>query len=144
VRSPGIITVSAKYLLVTLAMLSGIHSAHAHGIAGNRFFPGTLTFDDPAVADEAIVPNWSSSKHPDGGGNVADNRLNWAFIRLLTPTLAVGIDSGWIHRNWGTSLRSGLDVTNLTVKGLAYRTISTRFLCPQDSVGASAIQERKA
>jgi hypothetical protein len=30
------------------------HSADAHGIAGNRFFVGTLTFDDPSVADEAV------------------------------------------------------------------------------------------
>ena len=108
-------------LIVTLALLSGVQLAHAHGIAGNRFFPGTLSFDDPAVADEAVVPNWSGSKHPDSGGSVVDNRLHWAFIRLLTPTLEVGIDSGWIHRNWGLSLRSGFDVTNLTVKGLAYR-----------------------
>jgi hypothetical protein len=113
--------VLSKRLLVMLGMLCGIQSAHAHGIAGNRFFPGTLAFDDPAVADEAIVPNFSSSKHPDNGGNVVDNRVNWSFIRLLTPTLEVGIDSGWIHRNWGTSLRSGFDVTNLTVKGLVYR-----------------------
>src|SRR5437016_13753750 len=95
-----------RSLLIALAMLASIHSAHAHGIAGNRFFPGTLTFDDPAVADEAIVPNLSSSKHPDGGGNVIDNRINWSFFRLLTPTLGVGIDSGWIHRNWGPSRRS--------------------------------------
>jgi hypothetical protein len=27
-------------------------SAEAHGIAGNRYFDGTVTFDDPAVADE--------------------------------------------------------------------------------------------
>jgi hypothetical protein len=38
-------------LLIALTILGGIHSAHAHGIAGNRFFPGTLAFDDPAVAD---------------------------------------------------------------------------------------------
>ena len=38
--------------------------AHAHGIAGNRFFVGTMTFDDPSVADEAIVPNFSTLSHP--------------------------------------------------------------------------------
>jgi len=70
-------------LIVTLALLGGVQSAHAHGIAGNRFFPGTLTFDDPAVADEAIVPNWSSSKHSDNGGNVVDKELG--------PLSAVGI-----------------------------------------------------
>jgi hypothetical protein len=54
-------------VIVALAMLGGVHSAHAHGIAGNRFFPGTLAFDDPAVADESILPLFISSKHPDEG-----------------------------------------------------------------------------
>jgi len=102
-------------------MLAGIHSAHAHGIAGNRFFPGTLSFDDPAVADEAIVPNFSSVKRPNEGGNVVDNRFDWAFFRLLTPTLGFGIDGAGVHRNWGNSQRSGFDVTSLNVKGEVYR-----------------------
>ena len=34
---------------VGLAALFLSQSAYAHGIAGNRYFPGTLTFDDPAV-----------------------------------------------------------------------------------------------
>jgi hypothetical protein len=42
-------------------------TAYAHGIAGNLYFPGTLTFDDPAVADEAIVPLNSASGHHIGG-----------------------------------------------------------------------------
>jgi hypothetical protein len=63
----------------------------------------------------------SASQHPGAGGDVVDNRFNWAFFRLLTPTLGVGIDGGWIHRNWGSSLRSGFDVTNLAVKGEVYR-----------------------
>jgi hypothetical protein len=108
-------------LLVLAVMVGGVHSAHAHGIAGNRFFPGTLSFDDPAVADEAIVPNFSSFKRPNESGNVVDNRFDWAFFRLLTPTLGVGVDSAWVHRNWGNSLRSGFDVTNLNVKGEVYR-----------------------
>jgi hypothetical protein len=109
-------------LLLVLAMVgAGVHSAHAHGIAGNRFFPGTLSFDDPAVADEAIVPNFSTFKRPNEGGNIVDNRFDWAFFRLLTPTLEVGIDSTWVHRNWGNSRGSGFDVTDLSIKGLAYR-----------------------
>jgi hypothetical protein len=132
-------------MLVILAMLGGIHSAHAHGIAGNRFFPCTLTFDDPAVADEAIVPNFSSSKHPDSGGSVVDNRINWSLFRLLTPTLGVGIDSGWIHRNWGNAARSGFDVTSLSVKGLAYRNdiheilVSTGFAWGIGHSGAKGV-----
>lgn len=44
--------------------------------------------------DEAIVPNISSSKHPGEGGDVVDNRFNWAFFRLLTQNIGVGIDGG--------------------------------------------------
>ena len=108
-------------LLIVIAILGFAHSAHAHGIAGNRFFPGTLSFDDPAVADESILPLFSSSKHPDEGGNVVDNRFTWSFFRLLTPTLGVGVDSGWVHREWGSSRSSGFDTTNLTIKGEIYR-----------------------
>jgi len=110
-----------RRLLIVLAMLGGIHSAHAHGIAGNRFFPGTLSFDDPAVADEAILPNFASFKAPVDGGNVVDNRFDWSFFRLLTPTLGVGVDGAWVHRNWGNALRSGSDVISLGLKGEVYR-----------------------
>lgn len=104
-----------------VAMLAMSCSAHAHGIAGNRFFPGTLTFDDPAVNDELILPHVSSSKNPGEGGDVVDNKFNWAFSRLLVPKIAVGGDSGWIHRNWGNSHRSGFDATNLMIKGEVFR-----------------------
>ena len=112
---------SVARLIVLAAILNYAHAAHAHGIAGNRFFPGTLSFDDPAVADEAIVPNFASSKRPDGGGDVLDNRYTWSVFRLLTKTLGVGIDSGWVHRDWSVGSRRGFDTTNLTVKGEVYR-----------------------
>jgi hypothetical protein len=38
--------------LGALALMVAARGAEAHGIAGNRFFVGTLTIDDPAVADE--------------------------------------------------------------------------------------------
>jgi hypothetical protein len=108
---------------VTLAVLVGGHAAHAHGIAGNRFFPGTLTFDDPAVADEAIVPLFSSFKHPAeiGDGDVVVNAFNRSLFRLLTPKLGIGVDSGWVHRNWGVGRRSGFDITSVDLKGEVYR-----------------------
>jgi hypothetical protein len=109
--------------LMMLAIVAGGHAAHAHGIAGNRFFPGTLAFDDPAVADEAIVPLYSTFKHPAeiGDGQVVDNAFNWSLFRLLTPTLGVGLDSGWVHRNWGVDRRSGFDITSVDLKGEVYR-----------------------
>jgi hypothetical protein len=79
----------AAILFVPMVWAQG---AHAHGIAGNRYFNGTLTFDDPAVADEAILPYYANLSFPMQDSNVSESRINWAFARLLTPTLAVTAD----------------------------------------------------
>jgi hypothetical protein len=88
---------------------------------GNRYFDATMTFDDPAVADEAILPYWINSQYPTQGSNVAENRIEWSFARLLTPTLAVTVDSGWIHQSWLVGHTSGLDQTDVGLKYEAYR-----------------------
>jgi hypothetical protein len=112
--------ITATVAVAVHAMLVA-HSAHAHGIAGNRYFPGTLSFDDPAVADELIVPDFSALQHPNAGANVVDDRFDFAFARLLTKTLSIGIDTGWTFRNWGIVQRSGFEPTHITLKGEVYR-----------------------
>jgi hypothetical protein len=42
-----------------------------------RFFVGTLTFDDPSVVDEAIVPDFSTLNHSVEGRSAVDNRFDW-------------------------------------------------------------------
>jgi hypothetical protein len=107
--------------LAAAVMVAIPHAAQTHGIVGNRVFPGTLAFDDPAVMDELIFPAVSNLKHPGEGTDVTDKRIGGSFTRLLTSTLSVGIESGWIHRNWGVSQRSGFDTTALTLKDLLYK-----------------------
>jgi hypothetical protein len=69
-------------------------SVQAHGIAGNRYFPGTLTFDDPAAADELFLPLYDHLEHPTReGGDATDDAFSLTFLRLLTPRLAVGGDT---------------------------------------------------
>ena len=120
------VRVRQAYLLsvFTGAVIAGDgigQGAYAHGIAGNRYFPGTLTFDDPAVADEWPT-EVSSFKHPAGDGtDVTDKEVTSAFSRLLTPTLLVGIDTGWTERSrGGFPSQAGPDVTNLNLKTLVY------------------------
>jgi hypothetical protein len=103
------------------AVLISTTSARSHGIAGNRFFAGTLTFDDPAVADEAIVPSFSYLDYPAQGSNVSENRINAAFDRLLTPTLALTFDGGWVYQSWPIGHTSGADKTDIGLKYEAYR-----------------------
>ena len=64
---------SIRIVAIAVALLACVHPAHAHGIAGNWYFDGTLTFDDPAAADEAILPNYSNLDHPAQGSTVAEN-----------------------------------------------------------------------
>jgi hypothetical protein len=108
---------------VGLAVLFLSQSAHAHGIAGNRYFPGTLTFDDPAVADELVI-GWSSLKHPTQDGSLAtDDTVPMTFVRLLTPDVAFGVDTAGLLRNRSSFPRqSGFDNVDLSVKALLYRS----------------------
>ena len=113
--------VSIRYAVTGLALLMSAQAAGAHGVAGNRFFVGTLTFDDPSVADEAIVPHFSTLNQSVEGGNATANRFDWAFTRLLTPVLQVQADSGWINRNWPTARTSGFATTDVGIKSEIYR-----------------------
>jgi hypothetical protein len=113
--------ISSRSALVALALLTEFHPAYSHGIAGNRYFAGTLTFDDPAVADEAILPYYTHLEYTTLGSTVVENRFDWTFARLLTPTLAVTLDSGWIHQNWPVGHTSGFATTDVGLKYEAYR-----------------------
>ncbi len=67
-----------RWLLGAL-MLVAPCAAQAHGIVGNRVFPGTLAFDDPAVMDELVFPAVSSLEHPGEGADVTDQRIGSSF-----------------------------------------------------------------
>ncbi len=62
-----------------LVLLSG--SVQAHGIAGDRVFPATLTIDDPAVGDELSLPTFDTYTVGDpGNANGAGFRqLDYGF-----------------------------------------------------------------
>src|SRR5258708_35025783 len=79
---------------VTLLLLT-MGRAEAHGIAGNRFFVGTLTFDDPAVNDE-LSSTFSALRRNAPGGTAFERQLTTETSRLLTPNLAIGAEMNWI------------------------------------------------
>jgi hypothetical protein len=111
-----------------VAILALPFAAHAHGIAGNRYFPGTLTFDDPAVADEAIFPLLSRERRPGASGEEVDTSAAISFVRLLTPTLALGMDKGWKRLNSNGISRFGADPTTLSLKSEVLRNDPAEFL----------------
>src|SRR6201981_1483983 len=58
--------------------------AYGHGFAGARFFPATLTTDDPFVADEFSLPTVSSIVTPDNGGT-RDTEISSDIALRITP-----------------------------------------------------------
>jgi len=109
--------------MVGLAALSLSQSAFAHGIAGNRYFPGTLTFDDPAVADELTIGSVEFQHPSEDGGLVTDNIVPVTFMRLLTPDVAFGMDTAGIVRNRSNfPPQVGFDNLDLTIKAMLFRS----------------------
>jgi hypothetical protein len=74
-----------------LAALAALPSAAAaHGIAGDRFFPATLTVDDPAVADELSLPTVS---HLEGEARQTD--VSAEYSKRLTRTFGLSLGETW-------------------------------------------------
>jgi len=79
-------TMRTKGPITVAALLALTAQAHAHGIAGNRFFPGTRAFDDPAVvwqmSFEVIVP-----LNSQGGHDLGTRARLLLFLDDLAPSL---------------------------------------------------------
>jgi hypothetical protein len=79
------------FSIVCAACELGVTSrAYGHGFAGARFFPATLSTDDPFVADELSLPTISSIVTPDGGGT-RDTELSVDIAKRITPLFAIEI-----------------------------------------------------
>jgi hypothetical protein len=70
----------------------------AHGFAGSRFFPATLTTDDPFVADELSLPTVSSIVTPDGGGT-RDTEISSDIALRITPKWDIEFGETFITLN---------------------------------------------
>src|SRR5581483_6925850 len=75
------------YGLVSLLLLS--QNAFAHGIIGARFFPATMTIDDPFVADEMSLPTISTLKSSDDP-SVRETDYSEDISKRLSRNLGIG------------------------------------------------------
>jgi hypothetical protein len=100
--------------VVAAAPFLGHGAASAHGIAGKRFFPATLTTDDPFVADEFSFPTISTIRTPgsDEGPPARDTEAATEFAKRITPNLGFSIaeryiridpDGGSSQYGWGNT-----------------------------------------
>lgn len=117
--------------LVALTLFASL--AHAHGTAGNRIFPPTLTVDDPSVADELSLPTFSYFKTnaaPDGSSpstKTFDLGIEWD--KTITENFGIGLNADhlWINQEGDTTLH-GWDNVSLTAKYRVYVNPEHEFM----------------
>jgi hypothetical protein len=92
-------SLSLIYLLVCAACEFGATSwAYAHGFAGARFFPATLTTDDPFVSDELSLPTVSTIRTPEDGGT-RETDISVDISKRITPEFAIEIGDSFTVLN---------------------------------------------
>jgi hypothetical protein len=80
--------------LTGLATLFAAQAACAHAVVGNRFFPATLTTDDPGVADELSLPTVSSFRTGDDPA-VRELDVEGEWSKRITRDLGISFGSAW-------------------------------------------------
>lgn len=83
-------TVAALAIALTVATGAFTSPAAAHCFVGSRFFPATLSVDDPCVADELSLPTISRF----GTGDIPANRqtdISGEFSKRITEDFGVSI-----------------------------------------------------
>jgi len=84
---------------VVAALVLGVWPAlaAAHGLAGKRFFPSTLTIDDPFVSDEISLPTFFHIKQPGDSGTPPGQvtSLSGEFSKRIFPDLGLTLAGDW-------------------------------------------------
>ena len=86
------------WLICAACEFSATGRAYGHGFAGARFFPATLSTDDPFVANELSLPTVSSIVTPDGGGT-RDTEISSDIALRITPKWDIEFGETFITLN---------------------------------------------
>jgi hypothetical protein len=128
--------ISMLTVAVALASPAVTDTAYAHGFAGKRFFPATLTTDDPFVADELSLPTISSIKTPAGDDGPATRETDFSVDVSKRVTENLGIGFGATYKDLrpdGDSTQRGFDNVAANIKYKFYQNDDHEMIL---SVGA--------
>jgi hypothetical protein len=82
-------------LALLSAELALLDNASGHGFAGARFFPATLSTDDPFVNDELSLPTVSTIEAPEG----RETAIAVELAKRITPNLGIGFGEEFVDSN---------------------------------------------
>jgi hypothetical protein len=99
----------------SITLVAAPLSAFSHGFAGDRFFPATLTTDDPFAASEMSLPTSSEIRQP-GQPPVKVFDTSTDISLLVLPRTALTIGDGYsIQKVANRSAQTGFDNAALNV-----------------------------
>jgi len=78
------------WLVCVLCEFGATSHAFGHGFAGARFFPATVSTDDPFVSDELSLPTVSTIRTPDNGGT-RETDISVDIAKRITPQFGIEI-----------------------------------------------------
>lgn len=100
-RASGIAGNPAGWLLhycLLVVVLALPVSAFAHGAIGERFFPTTLTIDDPAVNDEFdMLVDHRKLPEKDKKDSALTTRMSVEYDKRITPHLGVTVEADFVR-----------------------------------------------
>lgn len=92
----------ARYLAASCALVwfvAGAPSAFAHGFAGKRFFPATLTVEDSFVAPELDFLYTNNRVPGEADAGLYASGLAAEFAKPLTQNFQLSLSAAYLHRN---------------------------------------------
>jgi hypothetical protein len=111
--------------LVVMAVTGLAPGVHAHGLIGKRFFPATLTIDDPFVADELSFPTVQHFKNPAGaeGPATRETAISAEFSKRLSPNLGLSLGGTFkiLDPDHPASSTSGFDNMEVALKYVFFK-----------------------
>jgi hypothetical protein len=85
-------------LICAVCEFGAMGRVYGHGFAGARFFPATLSTDDPFVSDELSLPTVSTIRTPEDGGT-RETDISMEISKRITPDFAIEIGDSFTVLN---------------------------------------------
>jgi len=114
-NNPSALRGAVLFSVSMITLVAAPFSAFSHGFAGDRFFPATLTTDDPFAASELSLPTFSEIRQP-GQPPVKVFDISTDLSLLVLPRTALTIGDGYsIQKVANQSAQTGFDNAALNV-----------------------------
>jgi hypothetical protein len=95
--------------------------AFAHGVIGQRFFPATISTDDPFAADEMALPTITSFDH--------ETDVDFDYSKSIFPGFAIGIGIGHVDaKSPGEPRERGFGNLEISPAMEVYRNAEHEFI----------------